>query len=367
MWNIFKKSNKAKAEQQRNLAVAHMRSSLEDIYKKSGNSDDSAYKSSNGNYMGGELPPGWSQTTERPQNWVQENFGYADDPHYWWEDGQRDFDFFDQRSQRSKLIKNSPQPKKYEVLPSWVEQYSGFRATAWNIGDKQRTNTIVNLVTYVPYSVDTFEYPFAKIMFTEDNVPFKQMNNLCAAVAKYNQDELEAHGRFVDRPYRMGMDGKIRDKTGEFLPDAYLVNCAIDDLYLQYENWRRFPDVESSDIVAKLTFAWKAVEEMQKEESSGRIKNKIEDIRRSIKSSQDRIAELEREQNEMYEKAADALNLLEEYGYDLTKIEKFQKKDLDVKMELPTELVQMLSKSLNLPPKAFNGYNNAQDQYALAP
>ena len=358
MWNIFKKSNKAKVELQRNLAVAHMRSSLDDICKKS---DDSAYKSSNENYVGGELPPGWSQTTKHLPNWAQENSGYANDQHYWGTGTPRNFDFFNPSSQ------NYPQPKKYEFLPSWVEQYPGFRATAWTIGDKQRTNTIVNLVTYVPSSPDAFEHPFAKIVFTEDNIPFKQMKNLCASVAKYNQDELEAHGRFVDRPYSMGMDGKIRDKTGEFLPDAYLVNCAVDDLYLQYENWRRFPDVESSDIVSKLTFAWKAVEEMQKEESSGRIKNKIEDIRTSIKSSQDRIAELEREQNEMYEKAADALNLLEEYGYDLTKIEKFQKKDLDVKMELPTDLLAKLSRSLNLPHKAFNGYNNAQDQYTLAP
>ena len=364
MWNIFKKSNKAKAEQQRNLAVAHMRSSLDDIYKKSGNSDDSAYKSSNENAINGELPPGWSQTTERPPNWVQENFGYADDPHYWRAGTPRNFDFF---GQGSKLVKNSPQPKKYEVLPSWVEQYPGFSATAWNIGDKRKTNTMVNLVTYMPSSPDAVEHPFAKIVFTEDNIPFKQMKNLCASVAKYNQDELELHGRFVDKPYKMGMDGKIRDKTGEFLPDSYLVNCAVDDLYLTYEDWRRFPDVESSDLVAKLTFAWKAVEEMQKEESSGRIKNKIEDIRINIKLSQEKIAELEREQNEMYEKAADGLNLLEEYGYDLTKIEKFQKKDLDVKMELPTELVQMLSRNLNLPLKAFNGYNNAQDQYALAP
>ena len=365
MWNIFKKSNKAKAEQQRNLAVAHMRSSLEDIYKKSGNSDDSAYKSSNENYMGGELPPGWSQTTERPSNWAQENSGYANVQHYWWRDNI---------SPNHNLVsvpgnlQRSSWPKKYEIPPSWVENYPGFSASAWKVDEKQRTNTIVNLVTYVPSSSDAFEHPFAKIVFTEDNIPFKQMNNLCASVAKYNQDELEAHGRFVDRPYRMGMDGKIRDKTGEFLPDAYLVNCAVDDLYLTYEDWRKFPDVESSDLVAKLTFAWKAIEEMQKEESSGRIKNKIEDIRISIKSSQERIAELEREQNEMYEKAADALNLLEEYGYDLTKIEKFQKKDLDVRrMNLPTELLQMLSRKVNLPLKAFNGYNNAQDQYALAP
>lgn len=361
MWNIFKKSNKAKVEQQRNLAVAHMRSSLEGICKKN---DDSACKSSNENAIDVELPPGWSQTTERLPNWAQENFGYADDQHYWSAGTPRDFDFL---NQGSKLVKNSPLPKKYEVLPSWVEQYPGFSATAWNIGDKQRTNTIVNLVTYMPYSPDTFEHPFAKIVFTEDNIPFKQMNNLCAFVSKYAQGELELHGRFVDKPYKMGMDGKIRDKTGEFLPDAYLVNCAVDDLYLTYEDWRRFPDVESSDLVAKLTFAWKAVEEMQSEESSGRIKNKIEDIRISIKESQEKIAELERQQNEMYEKAADALNLLEKYGYDLTKIEAIQKKDLDVKTKLPTELLQKLSGMLNLPLKALNGYNDVQDQYALAP
>jgi hypothetical protein len=353
------------AEEQRKLAVAHMRSSLDDMFRKGDNVDDFSYKSPNEN-TNGELPPGWSQS-EKPEGWrkwAQDHSPSEDDQHYWWRDNI---------SPNHNLVsgpaslQRSSWPKKYEILPSWVENYPGFRASAWKVDEKQRTSTIVNLVTYVPLSPDVVEHPFAKIVFTEDDVPFKQMKNLCASVAKYNTDEVNLHGTFVSRPYTMGMDGKIRVKTGEFLPDSYLVHCAIDDIYLPYEDWRRFPDVESSDLVAKLTFAWKAVEEMQNEERSARIKNKIEDIRRSIKESQDKIADLERQQNEMYEKAADALNLLEEYGYDLTKIEAVQEKDLSARMELPTDLLAKLSRSLNLPRKSLNGYNNAQDQYALAP
>ena len=68
---------------------------------------------------------------------------------------------------------------------------------------------------------------------------------------------------------------------------------------------------------------------MKMEEISGRTKKKIDEIRAKITTYQERIVELERDLNEVYEKAADALNLLEEHGFDLKKIEEMQGKPID--------------------------------------
>ena len=52
-----------------------------------------------------------------------------------------------------------------------------------------------------------------------------------------------------------------------------------------------------------------------KHETEGKgITREIEEYRAEIKESQEKIAKLEKELNEIYEKAADAMNLLEENG-----------------------------------------------------
>ena len=219
-------------------------------------------------------------------------------------------------------------PTKYETLPNWVEQYPGFHSTAWIINTNTHTNTTINLVTYE--GSPTIDEPdFAKVVFTVDNVPFKQMDNLCAYISKYNNDELQLHGLSVAKNYHIGEDGKIRDETKQFPPNAKSIHHAIQDLFMIYEDWRRFPDVDDYNTMIKLSIALKSVEAMQMEEISGRTKKKIDEIRAEIKNCQERIANFERELNEIYEKAADALNLLEAHGFDLKKIEGMQDTPVD--------------------------------------
>ena len=55
---------------------------------------------------------------------------------------------------------------------------------------------------------------------------------------------------------------------------------------------------------------------MNLNDASGEIKNQIDSARAEIDRQRKLIAKLEKKENEMYERAADAMNILEENGYD---------------------------------------------------
>lgn len=355
MWNIFKK-NKSKCEEQRNLIISSMSpaSVADDLYKV-------AKKK-----LPDSLPKGWGSSENAPESYNR-YLGNDENQYYWWKDMSQKYTVPGVGASEGKL-KRSEWPKKYTILPDWVERCEGFYPTAWILKVKTLSNATINLVTYEA-GPNASEPSFAKIVFSENNIPFKQMKNLCAAVSKYNKEELQLHGMGVSKNYDMGEDGRIRDKTRQFLPDAFSVENAIDDLYMQYEDWRRFPDVEDYDTMVKLSFAWKHVEAMQNEEHSGGIKKTIEKIRSDIKKSQARIAKLEKEQNELYEKAADALNLLEEYGFDLKKIEAIQNKEFMGKetTQIDLALLNKLATGMGLSPKSSDPYGANTARYTLAP
>ena len=304
MWNIFNR-NKSKREKQRNLLISSLstKSDADNLYKVFSLKPHTKNKS-----VEQPLPKGWNAAS----------FGTTDFTD----------DFSWKYNVSGEYLKKGNLPTKYETLPNWVEQYPGFRPTAWIINTNTLINITINLVTYEgPPTID--EPDFAKVVFTVDNVPFKQMDNLCAYISKYNNDELQLHGLSVAKNYHIGEDGKIRDKTKQSPPNADSIHWAVKDLFILYEDWRRFPDVSDYNTMVKLSFALKSVEAMQMEEISGRTKKKIDEIRAKITTYQERIVELERDLNEVYEKAADALNLLEEHGFDLKKIEEMQGKPID--------------------------------------
>ena len=55
---------------------------------------------------------------------------------------------------------------------------------------------------------------------------------------------------------------------------------------------------------------------MKVNESTGVIRSQIESAREAIDRQRKLIADLEKEENEVYEKAAEAMNILEDNGYD---------------------------------------------------
>jgi polyribonucleotide nucleotidyltransferase len=88
----------------------------------------------------------------------------------------------------------------------------------------------------------------------------------------------------------------------------------IQDMLVVWDEWKEFPDVSDFDMVKRLHQAKKDVAAMQSQMENKYIEQEIEEYRKEIKESQEKIAKLEKELNEICEKAADGMNLLEEHG-----------------------------------------------------
>ena len=78
--------------------------------------------------------------------------------------------------------------------------------------------------------------------------------------------------------------------------------------------WKNFPSINELDTVKKLIEGQKAIDKFKNEESHSWIANQIKEAQETIKSAQEEIVKLEKSLNEIYEQAADAMNLFEENG-----------------------------------------------------
>ena len=81
-----------------------------------------------------------------------------------------------------------------------------------------------------------------------------------------------------------------------------------------YDDWKDFPNAQDWDTVCKLHEAKMAVDNLRVEEKYGYEQKNIDNLRKKIKEIQTQIAQAEKNLNEMYEKAADGMNLLEQHG-----------------------------------------------------
>lgn len=314
MWNIFKKSDSDKK-------------AVVGLLKK-----DPEAKQSNSR----ELPAGWKPSARE------------DDTSYWWRSSPPEYSIPYTLSDSSTGLRSKNWPLKRETLPEWVEVLPGYKTTAWILNPSTLSSVEINLVTYEPSptNVEVLDMPFAKVMFVANGVPFKQMQNMCRELSKCNSEELELHGIGVEKNYAMDLAGKIRDKTNGFLPDADVIERVVEDLLDMHNKWEKFPDIDDYDVVQELHLAWKDVEEMTKEEKTGKIKNEIEELRSNIQSCQKKIAKLEKDQNAIYEQAADALNKLEKHGITLKSIEDWREKSENHTMELSIEHLQKFMEAM---------------------
>ena len=307
MWDIFKKSNSGKKakEEQRRIAMTSVSEALSRLRKQEEtNQRERTAKT---------LPAGWarSETPLRAGQWVRDN-------QYWWAS--------DNPSSKPRPYSNEPMlksqewPKIVQPLPSWVEQFPGYKATAWELSAGILARTQVTLVTYelIKTSLEGNQPSFAKMMFTVKDVPFKQMESMCKELSKYNKEELELHGMYVAKDYTINDDGKIRDKTNGFLPDANCVEHVMEDLFMLYKDWEKFPNVSDHSVVAKL----------------------------------------EQEENKLYEDAADALNTLEAHGIEMKEIEDFRNAEYELKGEINLEMLNKLAQGMGL---------SSTSNYSLAP
>ena len=88
----------------------------------------------------------------------------------------------------------------------------------------------------------------------------------------------------------------------------------LKDVITMWGQWKNFPTINELDTVRKLIDGQKAIDKFKSEESHSWIANQIKEAQETIKAEQEKIVKLEKSLNEIYEQAADAMNLFEENG-----------------------------------------------------
>ena len=243
--------------------------------------------------------------------------------------------------------------KKPEFIPTpdWVERIEGYSEEAFELYDgcPRYANERIVAVCYKPER--TLGVGFTKVFLADNDLKnvFPQMKGVWAETQKRIESENTLCGPKIGT-CKIDGDGRISSAFG--IPDLPSLMDVVQEMYTVWLDWQEFPNASEFSMVRKLKQAKRDVAVMQREMSENHINGKIEELRKEIKESHERIASLERDLNEICEKAADAMNLLEENG---VKIDLDDKKDDDayagqgIMIEPPPSGTLMST----LPPSAF--------------
>ena len=209
---------------------------------------------------------------------------------------------------------------KFIPTPDWVERIEGYSEEAFDITNgPQYSNERIVAVCYKPEK--TLGVGFTKVFFADKDLKnvFPQMKGMWKETQRRIDSETALY------PPKIGkckIDGVGRISSAFGIPDLPSLLDIVLEMYTVWLDWHEFPNVGEFSMVKRLIQAKQDVATMQREMSSNRINGEIENIRQEIKESQERIVNLEKKLNDIYEKAADAMNLLEENGVKIDLDEK---------------------------------------------
>jgi len=189
--------------------------------------------------------------------------------------------------------------------PKWIEVIPGYSLNSckWR---KCGTFGAVIVAKYV--SIEKYSM-FAKVYaVTSDLVatPFSNMKGIWKTLHDFSEKRSTG--------YSISEDGKVVSADGFSHPSDLEIDKAVYDTVGLYDNWRKFPQAPTLEIVKQLMSAMECVDKMRYESTHHCIQNGINAQRERIKIIQENIADSEKTLNEIYENAADSLNLLEQYG-----------------------------------------------------
>lgn len=208
---------------------------------------------------------------------------------------------------RKLMVKKLP----IEIVPppEWVEKVDGYFVSSCKWHDSGMFGGCF-VVKYVPNDLSISKYldwGFVKIYAANgmNETPFAQMKGIWKDIHEDNKTH--------SITYDITEDGRIHNEFGEFPSDETIRN-AIYDISQMYDDWKDFPNAQDWDMVCKLHEAKMAVDNLRVEEKYGHEQKNIDNLRKQIKEIQTQIAQAEKNLNEMYEKAADGMNLLEQHG-----------------------------------------------------
>ena len=211
-------------------------------------------------------------------------------------------------------LDNAPRKPRLKKLPigivpppEWVEHIDGYFVSSCKWHDSGSFDGCF-VVKYEPDRLfGDWDWGFVKIYAGGgmNEPPFVQMKGIWKELHEDNQTH--------SMTYDITEDGRIHSDLGEF-PSDDNIRGAIYDISSMYDDWKDFPNVQDWDTVCKLHEAKMAVDNMRVETKYGHEQQNIDNLRKKITEIQTQIAEAEKRLNEMYERAADGMNLLEEHG-----------------------------------------------------
>ena len=202
--------------------------------------------------------------------------------------------------------------RKPEFIPTpeWVERIDGHNTECF---DMDGFDCGVVVACYKPDHTLGVGFAKAFIFDRKTGKPFPQMKGLWDETKnRLDSNGLDIMFRAIHPECKIDDDGRL---TGPFgMPDVHSILGVVQEMAIIWNEWRDFPKVEEYSMVRRLIDAWRDIAVMKHETEGKGITREIEEYRAEIKESQEKIAKLEKELNEIYEKAADAMNLLEENG-----------------------------------------------------
>jgi hypothetical protein len=215
-------------------------------------------------------------------------------------------------------LANAPRKPRVKKLPieivpppEWVEKIDGYFVSSCKWHDSGRFDGCF-VVKYDPNNfLGDWDWGFVKIYAAGgmNEPPFVQMKGIWKEI----HDDKRTHSV----TYEMSEDGRVYNDMMGF-PSDNNINDAIYDISQMYDDWKDFPNAQDWDTVCKLHEAKIAVDNMRVETKYGYAQKNIDEMRQKIKETQDEIARVEKNLNDMYEKAADGMNLLEQYGVNVS-------------------------------------------------
>lgn len=207
---------------------------------------------------------------------------------------------------------------EFVPTPEWVEQIEDLNAECFDMGGY---HCKVMAVCYKP--AHTMGVGFSKVYILDNSThqPFPQMKGVWKETKHRRENQkLDAMYRPMYPKCSIEEDGRLSGPFG--IPDVPSLSDVIQDMLVVWDEWKEFPKADTYEMVERLREAKRDVAVMRREMEGNGINKEIEEYRAEIKESQEKIAKLEKELNDICERAADAMNLLEENGVKIDLDEK---------------------------------------------
>ena len=183
--------------------------------------------------------------------------------------------------------------------PEFIERPTEYSVRSYEISGHPN----IILTRYKAMSINAFDYDYLTVIDNKTKCKFNASDSLVRHACMEMNNGVKINSKF-----------QLRNSFGS-LSDMQIA-CIANAISNCYHSWKYFPNETSYDNVLKFIGLIEKIQMMKLNESSGTIKHQIEEAREEIDRQRKLIAELEKQENEVYEKAAYAMNTLEENGYD---------------------------------------------------